>query len=199
MQLFFAKREKISILSIYTFVLLLFYQPDNTMQQKKTHISWKKTVLTSLLGVFLAFQLFFSWATFAKLEIIPEAKNPQELWTVVECVGGIGGPECQKWDLWDRYNKEEKKIDIWGWIASGLFSWDKLLEYLSYIIKFASQLGILIGTFMIIFTGYKYVMAAFWWKSNPGAWKIKDAIIGILIITFSYAIMRVLQAVSGIW
>jgi VIT1/CCC1 family predicted Fe2+/Mn2+ transporter len=46
---------------------------------------------------------------------------------------------------------------------------------------------------MIIYAGYKYASAVFSGKS-PSFSMVKDAIIGVLVIIFSYAIIKALSA-----
>mgnify|MGYP003426113770 FL=1 len=46
-------------------------------------------------------------------------------------------------------------------LASGIMSRDTLLDYLVYLIRFISQIGILIGAVQIIIAGYKYAVAVF--------------------------------------
>lgn len=59
--------------------------------------------------------------------------------------------------------------------------------------RFLSQLALVIGAAMIIFAGYKYASAAF--TGKPGGQEdIKNAIIGILIVVFSYAIIKILTS-----
>lgn len=131
----------------------------------------------------------------ADFEVIPEAKtnNQNTLGEKVEYVGGSSG---SKWTVRDRYNKTATKTyswDLWAQFATGIFSRDGVLDYVVYIVRFISQMALVIGAGMIIYTGYKYASAVFTGKS-PSNDMIKDAIIGILIVIFSYAIMRAINA-----
>ena len=77
--------------------------------------------------------------------------------------------------------------------ATGIFTWDGILDYLVKIIRFLSQLALIIGAAMIIYNGYEYALASFNGK-DPGTKRIKDAIYGILIVIFSYAIIQALNS-----
>ena len=69
---------------------------------------------------------------------------------------------------------------------------DTILDYGDVLLKFLSQAGLAVGALMFIYTGYKYIMSVITGDSEPSKDLIKYAIIGILVIVFSYAIMRIL-------
>ena len=71
-------------------------------------------------------------------------------------------------------------------------TWNTILNYGVYILKFLSQAWLLVGALMFIYTGYKYIMSVITGDGEPSKNNIKYAIYGILIIIFSYAIMRIL-------
>jgi TRAP-type C4-dicarboxylate transport system permease small subunit len=77
--------------------------------------------------------------------------------------------------------------------ATGIFTRDGVLAYLVKIISFLSQLALVIGAGMIIYNGYEYALASFNGK-DPGTGRIKNAIYGILIVIFSYAIIQALKS-----
>ncbi len=156
------------------------------------------------LGILILCSFLFSHTLLptyaADFEVIPEAKNPNTVGSSVECVAG-STENCKKWTVRDRYNKVTStnsgnngyKDDLWAQFATGIFSRDGILDYVVYIVRFISQMALVIGAGMIIYTGYKYASAVFTGKS-PSNDMIKDAIIGILIVIFSYAIMRAINA-----
>jgi len=130
--------------------------------------------------------MFFSSFAFAQnqLQIIPESKNDtsanvQRIW---EAWGTV----------WQQYQKEASSLkdDLWGQMASGIFTWTTLLDYLVYLVKFLSQLGIFVGACFIIYAGYIYATSIFGNKTDTWTTAIKNAIIGTIVITFSYAIMK---------
>ena len=161
----------------------------------------KKSIVI-LVSVFATMFLCYSFCqnTFATdIEIIPKAENTDP-WKLVECVAGVGA-WCDKWTVWSRYNKEltkdKKELDLGTQFATWIFSWNSIKLYAAYIIRFLLQIGLLIGAVMIIVAGYKYATAVYKW-SDPWKKDILNAIVGVLVIIFSYAIIRILQAVSGI-
>jgi hypothetical protein len=80
-------------------------------------------------------------------------------------------------------------------IASGIMTRDTLLDYVVYLVKFLSQIGIVIGVLMIIYAGYLYASSAFSPSNmSKGKSAITNAIIGVLVIAFSYAIMKLLTS-----
>jgi hypothetical protein len=79
-----------------------------------------------------------------------------------------------------------------GWILEI----DDIMNYMVQIIQFLSQLGLVVWTIFIMYAGYKYIISVLNSQKTPSS-TIKNAIIWILIIIFSYAIMRILT--SFIW
>lgn len=95
----------------------------------------------------------------------------------------------------DRYNQKaqelEKKGDIGTSFATGVFGRGTILSYIAYIIQFLSQLGLLIWGIMVVYAGYQYATVIFNYGSANNAKKaIQNAITGILVIIFSYAIYK---------
>jgi len=95
----------------------------------------------------------------------------------------------------ERYQKiaNSREYSLSEKMAAWVLDWNSILEYVVYAIRFISQIGILIWAGMIIYSWYLYAVSAFW-----GSWwwgeKAKNAIIGVVVITFSYAIMKLLTA-----
>lgn len=134
------------------------------------------------------------------LQIIPEAKDPTTVWSQVDCVAW-NSTGCKKGSVRDRYNAQAQKYDkaknwpdTWASFATGIFSWDTIIEYIVYIVKFISQIWILVGVVMIVYAGYKYATAVFTTGKSPSTDMIKDAIMWVLIVIFSYAIIKALTA-----
>lgn len=139
----------------------------------------------------------FSFAA-DSLQIIPEAKKPNELWSQVDCVAGTSsGDNCRKWTVRDRYNRQaswyDRNWDTWASFATWIFTWDTIIEYVVYIIKFLSQLWLVVGVMMIIYAWYKYATAVFSGKT-PSTDIVKNAIMWVLIVIFAYAIIKALTA-----
>jgi hypothetical protein len=76
-------------------------------------------------------------------------------------------------------------------IASGIMSWDTIMDYVVYLLRFLSQAALLIGALIFIYNGYQYILESIG-MGNPSSGNIKNAVIGICIVIFSYAIMKIL-------
>lgn len=98
-----------------------------------------------------------------------------------------------KQSLWDKYNSQAKTMDVWTQMATWIMNWDTIINYIAYLVRFLSQLALVIWAWMIIFAWYKYAMQVYWWKAQDWATAIKDAIIWIIVVTFAYAIIRIVS------
>jgi len=126
------------------------------------------------------------------LQIIPETKD-KTIWEKVQDIWN------EWWKVWDKYNQQAAKYqedwDLWAQMASWVFTRDTLLDYLAYLIKFLSEVGIFVWACFIVYAWYLYATSIF--KSEAiSKWKtaIKNAIIWVIVITFSYAIMKAITA-----
>lgn len=132
-----------------------------------------------------------SSTTFAQnLEIIPQATDPQQVVTDVESVAVWG-------HVWEKYNTVvAEKRNLSDQLSSGIMDWTTILDYFARFIKYLSQLGIFIGSCFVIYAGYVYATAIFQnnGKVSDGNTAIKNAILGVIVITFSYAIMKGVMA-----
>lgn len=105
------------------------------------------------------------------------------------------------WNTWrnvrNEYNKTAAELTTSQQIASWIMNRDTIMNYLVFIIKFLSQLWLVVGFGFIMYAWYKYMLSVFsWWKTPSSA--IKNAIIWIIIVIFSYAIMKTLTSIIGI-
>jgi len=148
-----------------------------------------KEILLSCMFLILP---FFQLTTFADSSwtIIPQGS-----WNEAKT---YANQVWKPWKVWTNYNKiakNLKKNDVWTAFASWVFSWNTIFYFLQHIAKTLSEIWLVIWAGMIIYAGYKYASWVFtgdaskWWKDA-----IKWAIYGILIIIFSYAIMKILLA-----
>lgn len=102
------------------------------------------------------------------------------------------------WNVWEKYNEI---ANSWNFttsqqIASWIMNRDTIMNYLVFIVKFLSQLWLVVWTWFIIYAWYKYMLSVFnGWKVPSET--IKNAIIWVIIVIFSYAIMKTLT--SLIW
>lgn len=100
------------------------------------------------------------------------------------------------WKVWEKYNKAASWMSTPEQMASWIMNRNTIMNYLVYIVQFLSQLGLLIWAIFIMYAGYKYIISALnWWRTAGST--LKNAIIWIIIVIFSYAIMRILT--SFIW
>lgn len=100
------------------------------------------------------------------------------------------------WRVWEAYNNAASGMSTAKQISSWIMNWDTIMNYLVFIVKFLSQLWLVVGTWFIMYAWYKYMLSVFeWWKTPSET--IKNAIIWVIIVIFSYAIMRILTSI--IW
>ena len=125
--------------------------------------------------------------------IMPQLSD-EEIWEVNEAIKDI-------WTTWkkvrDTYNQKASDLSTSQQIASWIMNWDTIMNYLVFIVQFLSQLWLLVWALFIIYAWYKYMTNVLLWSKAVPATAIKNAIIWVIIVIFSYAIMRVLT--SFIW
>lgn len=152
------------------------------MKNKKRAIITWCIILTSLTPI-------YATNTENNFFIIPKASSGGQVEQDVHDIGSKAG------NVTNRYREisEMTGRSLGDQIASGIMSWNTLLDYVTYLIRFVSQVGILIGAIWIIIAGYKYAIAVFnGWNAEDANSNIKSAIIGVVIIAMSYGIMRIL-------
>ena len=159
--------------------------------------------MKKVLGLFLvgiSFLWLYSFAdldrTQNNLHIIPQTSYSKQatsniiknIWdiesagTVLERYSGAAAELEQKWDLGAAFE-------------TGVFSWNIVISYLVYLLRFISQLGLLIWAVMILYAGYQYATFIFgFWDPSKAKTTINRAIQWVLILVFSFAIWRGLTA-----
>ena len=100
------------------------------------------------------------------------------------------------WKFWDNYQKAHADLNFWERLASGILQMDDILNYMTFLVGFLSQLWMVVWVIFIMYAWYKYMLSVFNWGKAPSS-TLKNAIIWIIIIIFSYAIMKIL--ISIIW
>jgi len=153
--------------------------------------------MKKVLGLFLvgiSFLWLYSFAdldrTQNNLHIIPQTSYSKQatsniiknIWdiesagTVLERYSGAAAELEQKWDLGAAFE-------------TGVFSWNIVISYLVYLLRFISQLGLLIWAVMILYAGYQYATFIFgFWDPSKAKTTINRAIQWVLILVFSFAI-----------
>lgn len=97
------------------------------------------------------------------------------------------------WKFREVYNEKADGMKLGGRFASGIMNRDTILDYAAYLVKFIANMALVIGSLMIIYAGYLYATSMYGWdESGKANDAIKRAAIGIAVIIFSYAIMRIL-------
>ncbi len=95
--------------------------------------------------------------------------------------------------FWTVYNKKADSMKLWWRFASGIFNRDSILDYAAYLVKFVANIALVVGSLMVIYAGYLYVTSMYMGDASGKAdGAIKWAAIGIAVIIFSYAVMRIL-------
>jgi hypothetical protein len=105
------------------------------------------------------------------------------------------------WKTWgnvlNEYTKTAETLKPQEQINSWIMNWDTIMNYLVFIVKFLSQLWLVVGFWFIMYAWYKYMVSVFNNGKTPSS-TITNAIIWVIIVIFSYAIMKILTSVIGI-
>jgi len=144
-------------------------------------------ILWAIIGIFL----INTGITNAQEFHIMEEVNPEripELNIVVDAIGATWGKVMQT------YREKANELSLSEQMATGIMNRTTILDYIVYLVKFLSQIGLLIGAVMIIYAGYIYATNIFGGKESNANSAIKYALIGVIVITFSYAIIRFFTA-----
>jgi len=125
--------------------------------------------------------------------IIPEEGSGGR---VIEAVRDVSNGS---WTVWDRYNNQADTLSnsVGDQFASGIMTRDTLIRYFVYLIRFLSQIALVIGAVMIIYAWYIYATGIFsssWDGASEGNKAIRYAIEWIVVVASAYAIMRILTS-----
>lgn len=103
------------------------------------------------------------------------------------------------WDPWNvssNIHKAHEDLNLFERLASWILEIEDIMDYLVLVVKFLSQLWLIVWMVFIMYAWYQYIISVFnWWKVPSNT--IKNAIIWVIIVIFSYAIMRFLTLI--IW
>lgn len=103
------------------------------------------------------------------------------------------------WDPWNvssNIHKAHEDLNLFERLASWILEIEDIMDYLVLVVKFLSQLWLIIWMVFIMYAWYQYIISVFnWWKVPSNT--VKNAIIWVIIVIFSYAIMRFLTSI--IW
>jgi len=128
--------------------------------------------------------------------IIPELK-PEEITDINTKIEEIW---TTWWWVWNKYNEiaASSGFTTSKQVASWIMNWDTIMNYLVFVVQFLSQLWLAVGVIFIMYAWYKYMASVVseWRDHNAGS-TVKNAIIWVIIVIFSYAILKTLT--SLIW
>ena len=103
------------------------------------------------------------------------------------------------WDPWNvssNIHKAHEDLNLFERLASWILEIEDIMDYLVLVVKFLSQLWLVVWMIFIMYAWYQYIISVFnWWKVPSNT--VKNAIIWVIIVIFSYAIMRFLTSI--IW
>ncbi len=98
------------------------------------------------------------------------------------------------WDVNTNIISGSNNLSFRGKFTSWIINRDFFIEYLIHVVKILSQLWFVAWAIFIIIAGYKYMLSVFnWWKADSRI--VKNAIIWVIIIIFSYAILKFFTAI----
>lgn len=153
----------------------------------------KKIIIAILITI-----ISISWVSVAQdvtFEVIPEAEqSSSNIWATVKSVG-------EWWKVWDNYKDKAYWVEttwdyrsrpwwdlsLWDQFASGIMTWDTILDYAVYLVKFIGQLALLAWAIMIIYLGYKEAT-----KHIKFEGKLGNVVKWILVISFAYVIVKII-------
>lgn len=97
------------------------------------------------------------------------------------------------WQVWRNYRKivDANELSLWDQFASWIMSRNTILDYIVYLVKFLSWLALLVWAVAIIYLWYKKIALQYFSKQPPAFVMV---IVWILIVTFAYAIIKLLRS-----
>lgn len=118
-----------------------------------------------------------------------------------EEISGLDDKINQIWKTWgwvrNEYNKVASGLSTSEQLASWIMNRDTIMNYLVFIVKFLSQLWLVVWAIFIMKAWYYYMFSVFKWSQVPSK-SLTNAIIWVIIVIFSYAILRILTSIVGL-
>jgi len=103
----------------------------------------------------------------------------------------------EPWKVNHNINKAANRLPIKIAWATWIMNRNTIMNYLVYVVKFLSQLWLVVWFWFIMYAWYKYILSVFeWWKTARST--LKNAIIWIIVVIFSYAIIKILTSIVGL-
>lgn len=176
---------------------------SNNSYQKKMN---KKNLLKNFIKIWVIICFFALNTTIYPHNIYAQDDmDVNSFYIIPELTGGsidkINDAIERVWKTWGMVSTEIIKtaetLTLPEQINSWIMNWDTIMNYLVFIVKFLSQLWLVVGFGFIMYAWYKYMLSVFQWGKTPTS-TITNAIIWVTIVIFSYAIMKILTSIIGI-
>ena len=154
----------------------------------------KRQILKTFSSIFTTIILFLSHtnAEEGDLSLIPKLSEEEAEHTNRR----INFLWSKWWEFWKNYLLASDDLSFFERLASWILTRDDIPNLMILVVKFLSQLWLVVWVIFIMYAGYKYMISVFNWGKVPSS-AIKDAIVWVIIVIFSYAIMRFLTSI--IW
>ncbi len=145
-----------------------------------------------------------AWNDEIEFELIPRATDTKNVKDNIKNLWEIGSSENfdLKYNeyakrLWENGGEWSENIKECAWLGnqfmSGIMNRDTILCLAAQVVRFISNMALVVWAAMIIYAWYMYAMSVFGddvWGVGKGNEAIKWAIVWIVIIIFSYAILN---------
>ena len=172
---------------------MYIYLLNKTMKKIKLKKIWITIILWLLSIIYIPNNIFAEDLNDLDIDwfyIIKEVEDIDKLDVAIKNIWSTW------WKVWETYNATASGLKTSEQIATWIMNWDTLMNYLVYIVQFTSQLWLVVWGWFIMYAWYKYMFSVFNWSQPPSS-TVKNAIIWVIIVIFSYAIMKTLT--SLIW
>ena len=152
-----------------------------------------------LLGLFVLFASFtLLWGVLAQdkqLGIMEDLTESE----VAEAEKAIEEIWAEPWNAMNKYRDIADGWNgrLWMQILTWIMNWNTIPNYLVFVVQFLSDLWLVVGVLFIMYAWYKYMISVIngWKVPNE---TVKNAIIWVVIVIFSYAILKTLTSLIGI-
>lgn len=141
--------------------------------------------MKKILGILAILLISLSWLALADddIAIMPKGED------------GVAAEKVSQVSSWGKVWKIYRDIvadgdlSLWDQLNSGIMSWDTILDYCVYIVKFLWEIALLMGALAIVFLWYKRITKNILWETPK--WLVL-VIVWLLIIIFAYVIVKII-------
>ncbi len=153
----------------------------------------KKLIIIIILWILLTLNLSFA-ADNPGFEVIPESEQSsssigdtvKSIWVWGEVIDNYKNKAYWTKIEWSNV-RAWSDMSLWDQFASGVMTWDTILDYAVYLVKFIWQLALLVWALMIIYLWYKKATEHIKFNGTIG-----KVVIWILVISFAYVIVKII-------